>query len=619
MPTLESYYKKSLVPNGTTSAEVATAVSDETGTGALVFADSPDLAGVPTAPTAASGTNTTQIATTAFVATAAASDVKTIYETVKNVSGGPLSKGTPIHVTGSTGNEAEVIAASASIPGEYPAHFILNEDLADDATGQAVALGFINNVSVPDASIYTPGQEVWLGSAGGWVTAPPTGANVVQKLGLILKVNTSANTISGLVFGMGQKEGLPNIPQGNIWVGDASGVPAATAINAGALTWLGTPSSANLASAVTDETGTGSLVFAGSPALTGTPTAPTAAAGTNTTQIATTAFVRSNPLSNFAATTSSQLASVITDETGTGSLVFAGSPALTGTPTAPTASPGTNTTQIATTAFVENAVGSFTAMEVLYHNTATLTAAAETHYVIDTNPTDVTVTLPTAPASGTVIGFSDFEGNFATNGVTINAGGSDTIGDGVETQLTLSDNFICVELAYVNGNWSFKQIELLQAGFNPSTSAEIAAAISDETGTGSLVFANSPALTGAPTAPTASRATSTTQVATTAFVNPLPVALSGTTPTVDANTSDYFILTTSGNTTFTFSAVTSGVTYCFILELTLGGAHTVTFPTSVDWASGVAPILNSGTKNLLGFVTRDGGTTWNANALTEFA
>jgi hypothetical protein len=38
--------------------------------------------------------------------------------------------------------------------------------------------------------------------------------------------------------------------------------------------------------------------------------------------------------------------------TGTGSLVYSVSPTLTGTPLAPTASPGTNTTQIATTAFV---------------------------------------------------------------------------------------------------------------------------------------------------------------------------------------------------------------------------------------------------------------------------
>ena len=51
--------------------------------------------------------------------------------------------------------------------------------------------------------------------------------------------------------------------------------------------------SANLAAAITDETGTGSLVFATDPALAGTPTAPTAAAGTNSTQIATTAYTDS--------------------------------------------------------------------------------------------------------------------------------------------------------------------------------------------------------------------------------------------------------------------------------------------------------------------------------------
>lgn len=73
-----------------------------------------------------------------------------------------------------------------------------------------------------------------------------------------------------------------------------------------------------------------------SPAFTGTPTAPTAAADTNTTQIATTAYVQTE-LVDFAPKAS---------------------PALTGTPTAPTAGSGTNTTQIATTAFVKTAVDS---------------------------------------------------------------------------------------------------------------------------------------------------------------------------------------------------------------------------------------------------------------------
>lgn len=65
-----------------------------------------------------------------------------------------------------------------------------------------------------------------------------------------------------------------------------------------------------------------------SPAFTGTPTAPTAAVDTNTTQIATTAFV-----------------------IGQGYAKLAG-PTFTGVPASPTAAVDTNTTQIASTAFV---------------------------------------------------------------------------------------------------------------------------------------------------------------------------------------------------------------------------------------------------------------------------
>lgn len=49
---------------------------------------------------------------------------------------------------------------------------------------------------------------------------------------------------------------------------------------------------ANGGTGVTTSTGSGSNVLSASPALTGTPTAPTAAIGTDSTQIATTAFVR---------------------------------------------------------------------------------------------------------------------------------------------------------------------------------------------------------------------------------------------------------------------------------------------------------------------------------------
>lgn len=56
----------------------------------------------------------------------------------------------------------------------------------------------------------------------------------------------------------------------------ASGGTGITSFGTGVATWLGTPSSSNLAAAVTDETGTGALVFANTPTLVtpvlGTPT-----------------------------------------------------------------------------------------------------------------------------------------------------------------------------------------------------------------------------------------------------------------------------------------------------------------------------------------------------------
>jgi hypothetical protein len=49
----------------------------------------------------------------------------------------------------------------------------------------------------------------------------------------------------------------------------ANGGTGITSFGSGVATWLGTPSSANLASAVTDETGSGALVFGTSPTITG--------------------------------------------------------------------------------------------------------------------------------------------------------------------------------------------------------------------------------------------------------------------------------------------------------------------------------------------------------------
>jgi len=88
-------------------------------------------------------------------------------------------------------------------------------------------------------------------------------------------------------------------------------------------------------------------------------------------------------------------------------------------------------------------------------------------------------------------------------------------------------------------------------------------------------------------------------------------ALSGTSPAPDADNAGYFSLSTSGNTTFTFGGVTSGRSVSFVLEVTAGGTHTLTWPGTVDWAGGSAPDAPaSGEKNVYAFITRDGGSNW---------
>ncbi|MGO0223211.1 phage tail-collar fiber domain-containing protein [Escherichia coli] len=106
-----------------------------------------------------------------------------------------------------------------------------------------------------------------------------------------------------------------------------------------------------------------------SPTFTGTPKAPTPAEGNNTTQIATTAFVQAAlmALINGAPATLDtlkEIAAAINNDpkfstTINNALALKApllSPALTGTPTAPTAAQSVNNTQIATTAFVKSAI-----------------------------------------------------------------------------------------------------------------------------------------------------------------------------------------------------------------------------------------------------------------------
>lgn len=112
-------------------------------------------------------------------------------------------------------------------------------------------------------------------------------------------------------------------------------LPAATgtvALTADKLSAFAATSSAELAGVISDETGSGALVFATSPSLVtpnlGTPTSGTL---TNCTGLPVSTGISGlgTDVASFLATPSSaNLAAAVTDETGSGSLVFANSPSL---------------------------------------------------------------------------------------------------------------------------------------------------------------------------------------------------------------------------------------------------------------------------------------------------
>lgn len=81
---------------------------------------------------------------------------------------------------------------------------------------------------------------------------------------------------------------------------------------------------------------------------------------------------------------------------------------------------------------------------------------------------------------------------------------------------------------------------------------------------------------------------------------------------IDLATGNLFTKTISGVTTLTISnALAAGNVNSFVLELTNGGSAVITWFSGVKWAGGTAPTLTASGKDILGFYSHDGGTTWN--------
>ena len=392
---------------------------------------------IPKVPTASVGTNNTQIANTAFVQSVVSSNVTGPNSSVTNNVA--IFDGTTGKIIKDSGF---AIAKSVPSDAEFTDNSVTQTSTVDNANYPIIMKYIANNINSTEGVRYA--TNVTINPSTGNITASSfTGSldgtaerATSDSIGnVIVDTYTTKSELSELeesladVATSGRYEDLVGTPSSlknpTILTLQNSAGTSITAYDGSEAKTVKLDASTVGLGNVTNES---KATMFTSPSFTGTPTAPTATAGTNTTQIATTAFVTTAVANKTSisgnAGTATKLASAKTISlTGdvSGSASFDGSenisitatvaddshnhtidniddletllaskaniasPALTGTPTAPTASSTTNNTQIATTAFVQSLVDSKIAAAdaMIYKGTigtnGTVTALPNTH------------------------------------------------------------------------------------------------------------------------------------------------------------------------------------------------------------------------------------------------
>jgi hypothetical protein len=136
-----------------------------------------------------------------------------------NNSGASIPKGTPVYQSGVSGNNIAIAPADADDSAKMPAIGITTSTLANGAEGTVVVLGVVDGL---DTSSFSAGDTVYISTtAGGLTTTPPTGeSGLIQNFGRVLKVNASSGSIA--VMGAGRANAVPNLNDGNVFIGNSS-------------------------------------------------------------------------------------------------------------------------------------------------------------------------------------------------------------------------------------------------------------------------------------------------------------------------------------------------------------------------------------------------------------
>jgi hypothetical protein len=232
----------------------------------------------------------------------------------RNETGGALTKGQAVYISGVSGDVPLVSLARANSASTMPAHGLLAADVSNNADVQVISFGNLTAYNTTTHSL-SLGDTVYVSAAtaGALTSSAPAGeTNLIQNIGKVVRASATEGIIK--VGGAGRSAATPNLDNGKIFLGNGSNQAVSTALSSAAVTSFNTqtgaltiggddltadhtasnytPANANIdghLSGIDDEL----LLKAplASPSLTGTPTAPTATQGDNSTQLATTAYV----------------------------------------------------------------------------------------------------------------------------------------------------------------------------------------------------------------------------------------------------------------------------------------------------------------------------------------
>lgn len=134
-------------------------------------------------------------------------------------AGEALSRGDAVYVSGVSGNKPVVMKADADDAAKMPAFGIAENDANLNANVEIVTFGTVYNI---DTSAYSIGDELYVSTTPGVLTAtPPTGESAkLQNLGKVIRSHASAGSIK--VGGAGRTNAVPNLNDGNVFIGNAS-------------------------------------------------------------------------------------------------------------------------------------------------------------------------------------------------------------------------------------------------------------------------------------------------------------------------------------------------------------------------------------------------------------